>query len=62
MTDKQRAALKQIITEFCIGLSCSGLSPDSCPGNPGCDIVRKAMPWVKDVGKRLADGQGEVSK
>jgi hypothetical protein len=53
-------ALKIVITSFCKEIGCSMLS-SSCPGNPLCDIARKAMPWIKNVELEiLAERKGEA--
>jgi hypothetical protein len=37
------AATIEDLKELCRTLGCSGLTPDKCPGNPKCAIVRKVI-------------------
>jgi len=45
--------LKNHIIGFCTDIGCSGLSPDTCPGSPTCDIVLKVMPWLRGIPYKL---------
>lgn len=41
MTDEEREAAKRELAQICYELGCSGLSPDYCPGDPHCNVLRK---------------------
>ena len=44
--------LKQDFIKFCKDIGCSGQNQD-CPGNPFCEIVRKAFPFLRKAPREL---------
>jgi len=53
-------ALKVVITAFCKEIGCSMMSPKRCPGDPLCNIPRKAMPWIAKVERELSKDEMEA--
>lgn len=59
LSDRERllGELKEELRGFCQMIGCSMMSP-SCPGSPQCNIVLKAMPWLRNAPYKLVKALG----